>query len=282
MNILLLTYDSCRYDVYRAARTPVADAYAEAVLARSPATYTFAAHQSFFVGILPNVVDDVPFYNRFNRQLLGLLPDGEGRVGEGQVAGTAALRLVSPWNLVDAFRRHGYRTVGAGAMNWFRQDSLTFGFERFAYTGTDADRQIDFLLDEIGDARPFFGFINFGETHAPFHHRGKGTPCPDDVRARRMTWPPMECGPVGRHTAAFAHQRACVEFLDGLLPRLFGALPGDTLVILTADHGECFGEDGYWGHGVNHPRVFDVPLALFRLDRSPLEQALSSRAARAP
>jgi hypothetical protein len=281
MNILLLTYDSCRFDVYREAHTPVADGYAEAVLAQSPATYTFAAHQSFFVGILPNVVGDIPFYNRFNRQLLGLLPEGGGRVGEGQVAGNAALRLASSWNLVDGLRRRGYRTVGTGAMNWFRQDSLTQGFERFLFSGTDADRQIEFLVNEVGARRPFFGFINFGETHAPFHHRGKAEPCPDDVRARRMTWPPVESGPVGRETAAFAHQRACVEFLDARLPRLFEALPGETLVILTADHGECFGEDGYWGHGVNHPRVFDVPLALFRLDRLPLSTGLADGGASA-
>jgi len=29
-------------------------------------------------------------------------------------------------------------TVGAGAMNWFRQESLTAGFQDFAFTGTDA------------------------------------------------------------------------------------------------------------------------------------------------
>jgi arylsulfatase A-like enzyme len=51
---------------------------------------------------------------------------------------------------------------------------------------------------------------------------------------------------------------------------LFDALPGDTVVVLTADHGDCFGEDGYWGHGVHHPLVYEVPLAIFRLDRQPL------------
>ena len=39
------------------------------------------------------------------------------------------------------------------------------------------------------------------------------------------------------------------------------------------DHGECFGEDGYWGHGINHPKVFEVPLGIFRLDHRPIEAA---------
>jgi len=265
MRLLLLTYDSCRYDVMVEARTPVLDSYSGIFRAEAPATFTFASHQAFFVGILPNAVDDVPYYNRFCKQLVGL-----SEVGELQVAKDSLKKVTSSWNLVQGLRSEGVQTVGAGAMNWFRQESLTSGFEHFSFTGRAAERQIDHLLTKIDPERPFFGFINFGETHAPFVCEGKDEPCPVDVRARRMSWPPVESGPVGRDNEAFHHQVACAEFLDGRLPRLFEALPGDTIVVLTADHGECFGEDGYWGHGVNHPKVFEVPLAIFRLDRQPL------------
>ncbi len=86
-----------------------------------------------------------------------------------------------------------------------------------------------------------------------------------------MNWPPIEQGPVGRANEAFQHQVVAAEFLDQRLPRLFSALPGETAVVLTADHGECFGEDSYGGYGVNHHKVLEVPLAIFRLDREPLE-----------
>jgi hypothetical protein len=222
---------------------------------------------AFFVGILPNVDDPVPHYNRFTRQLIGL-----AEVGETKVVEKAQLQLRSEWNLLCGLRELGYRTIGAGAMNWFRQKSLTFGFEAFRFTGTDADAQIDFLLDEIDPGRPFMGFINFGETHAPFDFAGKSEPCPVDVRARVMEWPPREVGPVGRESPAFDHQVLATEFLDRRLPRLFSALPANTLVVLCADHGECFGEDGYWGHGVSHPMVHEVPLAIFRLDGRPIDE----------
>lgn len=261
MNYLLLTYDSCRFDVLSEANTPVLDSYSPVYRAESPANFTFASHMAFFVGILPNVREDVAYYNRFRKQLLGLT-----NVGEGQVNKNAYQKTESSLNLIQGLADEGYQTVGTGAMNWFRQESLTAGFESFLFTGRDAERQIEYLLDIIDVERPFFGFINFGETHAPFTFNGNPDPCPVDVRARRMQWPPVEEGLIGRENRAYAYQVAAAEYLDRQLPRLFDGLPGETIVILTADHGECFGEDGYWGHGINHQMVFEVPLAIFRLD----------------
>lgn len=268
MNFLLLTYDSCRYDVMAAANTPVLDSYSSIHKAQTPANYTFASHQSFFVGILPNSTENIHYYNRFCKQLVGIAD-----VGEPQVVKDSLKKLTSDWNLVQAFSDNKYQTVGAGAMNWFRQKSLTTGFTRFLFTGRDAERQIDFLLSEIDPGLPFFGFINFGETHAPYIFKGQKIPCPVDVRARIMTWPPVEQGVIGRDSEAFQYQIASAEFLDSQLPRLFDGLPADTIVVLTSDHGDCFGEDGYWGHGVNHSKVLEVPLAIFRLDRQPLSEA---------
>src|SRR5262249_25045987 len=79
-NFLLLTFDSCRYDVLRDARTPVLDRYARIVRAQTPANFTYAAHQAFFVGLLPNALEDLPYYNRFSRQLLRLAEAGEAPI----------------------------------------------------------------------------------------------------------------------------------------------------------------------------------------------------------
>ena len=36
--------------------------------------------------------------------------------------------------------------------------------------------------------------------------------------------------------------------------------PSNTYVTITADHGELFGENGYFGHGpIQHEKVFEVP-----------------------
>jgi arylsulfatase A-like enzyme len=55
-------------------------------------------------------------------------------------------------------------------------------------------------------------------------------------------------------------QVEAVGYLDGVFARLFDALPDDTWVIVTSDHGELFGEERYFGHGpIAHEKVLEVP-----------------------
>ena len=215
VNFLFITMDSCRYDAYRDAQTPTLDSFGPWLPAQSPASYTYAAHHSFFAGILPNASEPVPYYNRFTRQLIGLV-----EVGEEPVKKSTYFTVVSDRDAIDGMRRAGFQTIGTGAMNWFRQSSLTSSFEQFKIL-THADKQIDYLLHEIDPSRPFFAFVNFGETHDPFDYRGKTKPCPVRIQARLMSWPPVESGPVGRDHDAYWHQVEALEFLDGQLGRLF-------------------------------------------------------------
>jgi membrane-anchored protein YejM (alkaline phosphatase superfamily) len=54
-------------------------------------------------------------------------------------------------------------------------------------------------------------------------------------------------------------QRSNIEYLDRLFEKLYEKVPKNTHIIVTSDHGECFGEDGYFGHGpIIHEKVFEV------------------------
>ena len=44
---------------------------------------------------------------------------------------------------------------------------------------------------------------------------------------------------------------------------------GGATIVLTADHGDCWGEDGLWEHGISHRRTLEVPL-LMRVRGEPL------------
>jgi glucan phosphoethanolaminetransferase (alkaline phosphatase superfamily) len=51
-----------------------------------------------------------------------------------------------------------------------------------------------------------------------------------------------------------------VKYLDRVVEELFDKAPKNTYVTITADHGELFGESGFFGHGpIMHKKVYEVP-----------------------
>ena len=56
------------------------------------------------------------------------------------------------------------------------------------------------------------------------------------------------------------HNHQPVGNFDGVFEQLYDQVPENTYVIVTADHGELFGEAGYFGHGpIMHEKCFEVP-----------------------
>jgi membrane-anchored protein YejM (alkaline phosphatase superfamily) len=115
--------------------------------------------------------------------------------------------------------------------------------------------------------RPYFYFFNLGETHYPYMLDDPALPRVSGVHGVVRN---MSLKPAARKEIEFFDQATmarlreqqvrCVEHVDRLLPQLFEKCPPGTHVIVTADHGEMFGEEGYFGHGpVMHPKVFEVP-----------------------
>jgi glucan phosphoethanolaminetransferase (alkaline phosphatase superfamily) len=55
-------------------------------------------------------------------------------------------------------------------------------------------------------------------------------------------------------------QVKAVKYLDTVIEEMFDLLPPNTYVTITSDHGELFGEEGYFGHGpIVHEKVLEVP-----------------------
>ena len=55
-------------------------------------------------------------------------------------------------------------------------------------------------------------------------------------------------------------QIKAVKYLDRVVEELFDLVPENTYITITADHGELFGEGGFFGHGpIMHKKVFEVP-----------------------
>ena len=119
----------------------------------------------------------------------------------------------------------------------------------------------------IGD-RPFFAFINLFDAHAPY-----GAPAPYDTMfiGRRPRFYDIDNWQQ-RDSTEFEELRTGYEQAIAWLDSQVGAIIADlrdrgmldrTLIIVTSDHGEEFGEHGYSGHGASlHATQLRVPLLI--------------------
>ncbi|MBU4268211.1 MAG: sulfatase [Acidobacteria bacterium] len=133
-----------------------------------------------------------------------------------------------------------------------------------------------FLESPSGNRQPFFLFLNYMDAHTPyvppppFADRFPGRD--KQFRWARASKRSNETGRLLRPLAARELQHltsqydGAIAYLDDRLRRLFGTLRNlglydNSLIIVTADHGEAFGEAGLIGHGVSvYQHQIHVPL----------------------
>jgi membrane-anchored protein YejM (alkaline phosphatase superfamily) len=270
MNVILITFDSCRFDSMKRAHTPNLDRYGEIYSAWTHGTYTLPAHISFFTGIFPMVNEDIPYLNRFSKQLITMKKAGQA-VDTAKTRRTISLPA-SSHDMILGLKRAGYYTVGAGSATWFAKHVLIQNFQDFRFKhAMSAIEQCNFILNKLNSKskkRPFFAFMNFIETHTPYMHYGIDRENYSMQARDFMKFPPMEDTYLKETKGHMLHQAqiSAVEHLDTIMGDFFSRLTKNTFVIITADHGEAFGEDGFWGHGIYHPTVMNVPMMCFMLN----------------
>ena len=261
--VLLLTLDSCRYDTFlvalRAGGIPHLASIGPMHRALAPSYFTYGSHAAFWMGFTPGVVGSAePWLNPKAGKLFRMAFAGHaGHDGE------QSFRLDGA-NLIEGFRRQGYRTIGTGAVDWFNTASATGAvlaepFERFHFAGNtwSLEAQLAWIDAELAATpaeQPVFLFLNVGETHVPYWHEG----------APWERWP-SPCVPFGGADCSASEsrrrQRACLAWVDGQLGPLLASFASGT-ILACADHGDCWGEDGLWEHGISHPATLTVPLLL--------------------
>ncbi|MEZ5332679.1 MAG: sulfatase [Thermoanaerobaculia bacterium] len=272
-SVVLVVVDTLRADHlgaygYPRPTSPSFDAWAAAGRlfeeAHSTSPWTLPSVASILTGLEPA------------RHGAGRREEGEKRAftGLGTDVSTLAARLS------DA----GWKT-GAIVNNPFLHEKfgVSRGFGSWDYhsanrsQGRRADASVDAALawlDGVGDV-PFFLFLHVIDPHlaydapAPFLGRfSDGAPSP--MRRRRLSWIREQ---VRRDDAFdFAPLIAAYDeevlFVDAQLGRLRRgleerALDGRTLVVVTSDHGEEFGDHGGFEHGHSvHEELLHVPLLL--------------------
>jgi arylsulfatase A-like enzyme len=281
-NVLLIVMDTVRaqnLSLYGYARrtTPRLEEFAKTGarfdLAIATAPWTLPSHASIFTGRFPREMSA-----DFRAPLDGAYPTLAETLGAGGYL-TAGF-------VANTYYCNAENGLGRGFAHYedysvsFSEFALSASLSR-AILNRDAARRLVNYHDVIGrktaedinrsflqwldgqDERPFFAFLNYLDAHepclprAPFdekfgakidHGRFRS------VHTLRTSWRRnRERATPQQNQADIDCYDGAIAYLDEQIGRLLDALGGrgrlkNTLVIITSDHGEAFGENGHYGH----------------------------------
>lgn len=143
-----------------------------------------------------------------------------------------------------------YYTLGLSSTPHFTSRSaLRDGFDQIIFKKDfSLQEKINIAISTMRKSR-LFCFMLTHETHYPYGRK--------------------ELEEGKQRLRKFNIRKYQIESLNNVFPALdnmIGRLPKNTWVIVTADHGEVFGEDGMFGHGHQiHKKVFEVPFVRFQI-----------------
>ena len=307
-NVLLLILDTVRarstgLHGHVPSTTPNVDRLAKQgvtfELAIAPSPWTLPSHASMFTGYFPhdlNVAWRVPL----NREK-PTLAEAFGRAGY-RTAGVVAnlynansamglargfdlyIDYTAAWDELIRATYPGRLVLNEIERRWHVND---FGFADFAgrRTAREVTDKLLRWIDTSDQRRPFFAFANFFDAHDPYiapaqyqiameaiSHEAR---LPVRLLEEDGTLVPTSEEREREVVTQLIRYEAALAYLDASLGRLFAELEergllGNTLVVITSDHGEEFGGHGlYWhGHSLYLPALH-VPLVMLWPGRLP-------------
>ena len=272
--IVLITLDTTRADHlgcygYHRPTSPNLDQFAEQALvydrAYAPGTWTFPSHASLFTGQfatshgarndpqgtlrLTDVVTGPPRRERYRVQTIHPQQDTLASILKAAGYATGAV-VAGPW-MKRVFRlNRGFDS--------YDDDNITADRTRLAAQVTD--RALAWM-DRTADQRQFL-FLNYFDPHPPYWSQNpylpQFLPGPRPVPGQATT---TENQLIDTYDAE-------VRYMDEHVGRLLDALKqrklfDDAWIIITADHGELFGEHKQFGHGdTPYQPVVRIPMMI--------------------
>lgn len=253
-DLLLVTLDTLRYDVaqdaWRRGETPNLSRLLPPTgweERHTPGSFTYAAHHAFFAGFLPTPVAPGPHPRLF-----------AARFGGSETTTEHTYVFDAP-DIVTGLAELDYHTICIGGVGFFNKQTplgcvLPNLFTESHWSphlgvtdshSTESQVMLALqILQRLPRSQRVFLFLNLSALHQPN--------CIFLPGARE------DCKET---------QAAALRYVDRQLPALFEAMQSrkPVLAIMCSDHGTAYGEDGYSGHRLAHPVVWNVPYAEFVL-----------------
>ncbi len=294
-NVLLLVMDTVRADHlsaygYDRPTTPNLARWASRGVrfdrARATAPWTLPSHASMLTGYWPHQLSaDVAHALDTAKPTLAEALGDRGYATGGFVANTY---YCNAWYGVDrGFDRYEdfpendriilmeilqSSTLGRRVARKLGAKLATPGSKGSRKSAATINRDALAWVDGLPQNQPFFAFLNYYDAHDPYETPdGAAHPFahPGAAPAHSTAADPEAIAPAVSAAESRLKVDAyddCIAALDAEIGRLLDTLDrrgtlANTLVIITSDHGEHFGDRGLFGHGVSlyHPLI-DVPL----------------------
>lgn len=274
-NFLFIVFDSCRFDTFFNAKTPNIDRLGIKECRYSYASWTIPSHAVYMMGASPHTNGRGVFASEVYKK------DFANYQERLNIEGVAFKNFVPELSLPAFLKKQGYRTNALVSMPVLNQTTiLNKHFDN--YELMDEYNNFDAILDELTfyEDTPSFYLLNTGETHYPYTVSGEKVDDKELLYGEKGVFKHIDDSQLDvkaddtlsqtqladkyffmeRMEELKHKQQKNVEYLDNLIGKLYDIMPKNTHIIITADHGELFGEDGLFGHGpVFHKKVFEVP-----------------------
>ncbi|HLJ14116.1 MAG TPA: sulfatase-like hydrolase/transferase [Bryobacteraceae bacterium] len=268
-NYVLIVFDSCRYDSFQRARPKVMRKLGPVERRWAYASWTAPSHYNLLMGIMPHSSPKNVFASEYYQKDFFKFNARLG--GSGIEFKSFVPRLYLPILL----RNLGYQTHAMVSLPVLNPTTiLNTGFDSYSLMEKHNDMRAMLRRMSFSERSPSFYLLNVGETHYPYALPDES---PDEwprINGVHGVFKHLDEHIVGGklrrarskvfNTKKLADLRQrqieAVKYLDSVVEELFDLAPQNTYITITADHGELFGEDGYFGHGpIQHAKVLEVP-----------------------
>lgn len=249
-NIFLLIVDTLRQDFFNSTYMPNLVAMSrEGVVftkAYSTSSLTVPSHASLFTGYIENNEPNIAL-----REDIFFRPELEDKR-----------------TLPERLTENGYQCCGVSA-NKLLMDGFERGFAQYELSQGDVEQWLDAqqvagrlaqFIESAKGKRPLFCFANFMDVHDPY-----GVTRQDHARYYELMPKKFDQEKMNEFVKLYIKG---VSYVDRALGEFVGRLKqynlyDDTLIVVSSDHGEAFGEDGKTNHGSGlHDPQTRIPLVI--------------------
>ena len=273
-NFIIVILDSCRWDSFCAAEPNNIMKLAGGKVEKryTYASWTAPSHYNLLTGLLPHTTPPNVYASEYYKEDFFNYNDRLGAKGIDFAAMVPGL-----WFPEFLRNKLGFNTnarVSLPVLN--PKTGINRGFDSFQLMDSHNDMAAMLPTMKFTTERPSFYLLNVGETHYPYAKPDEDSsmwPRISGVNGvfKKMNTQIDEDDPQFKEEFQFFDQDKLdqlrdrqidtVRYLDQeVFPKLYDMVPENTHIVVTADHGELFGEEGYFGHGpIMHDKCFEVP-----------------------